>query len=481
LDDPGIKRKIGRGVAWVGLASSIVAVCDIVALVVILRHWVSAEAFGIVSIVVTLFGALQLAGEMGLPAAVVQRDDPDDGRLSTVYWLGLLFGAGYYAIVFVAAPLVAAAHGRPVLTDLFRTIGLVLLIRPLYTTHFALLRRDLRFRELSTVRMVANVVEFGVKVGTAPVLGLWCFALAPLARELTYAIVIPIRTGWHAKRVWHPGRVGADIRFGLRSTGGEILYQVYSNLDYQVVAAFFGAAATGVYRAAKELVLEPVRFVSNVITIVAFPAFARLRHDRSAVIEQLIAFSRQNLVAVLSLLAVIVVAATDALTVLLGPEYAPAATAARILAVVGTLRSLSHLGPPLLDGLGRPDLSLRYHVTATLVLAAMFVTCAAVGTTPTSVALGWAIGYPAAFVALGWMVLDQIGLTAAQYLRRVWRIPALIAVAAGAGLALDDGLGGAAVGVRFGASAATVVVLGFTLLGVIEGYTPRAMVRSLRE
>jgi len=96
LADPGIKKRIDRGVAWTGVAASTIALLDLVALALILRFWVSKEDFGLVSAVVTVFGALQLLGEMGLPAAIIQRDDDDPDRLSTLYWLGLIFGAALY-------------------------------------------------------------------------------------------------------------------------------------------------------------------------------------------------------------------------------------------------------------------------------------------------------------------------------------------------------------------------------------------------
>lgn len=488
MTDAELKKKIDRGVAWVGLAASLVAVFDVVALALILNFWVTTKEFGEVSVVVTLFGALQLAAELGLPAALVGRTgadagEPDEDRLSTIFWLGILAGFGQYALVWTLGPLVADAYGTPIVGTLFRVTGLVLIIRPLYTTHQALMKRRLQFREMSTIRMAASTMELATKLGGAIAgAGVWCFALGPIAREATYALCVPIATRWRPRRVLRPRLAAADFRFGMRSTGGELLLQVYGNLDYQVVAYAFGTASVGLYRAAKELVLEPVRFVSGVVTAVAFPTFARLRGQRGAVIEQYIAFTRQNLVVVLALLSIVVVAAEDVLGVLLGAQYVVAADAARVLAIVGVFRALSHLGPPLLDGLGRPDLSLRYHATATLVLSALFVLFAALGESFFAVSIAWAVGYPLAFALLSWMVFAQLGLPAGTYLRRVGRLVLCLIVAAAAGEAVHRAAAhaGLGAGARLGAAAATVVGLGLLLLARYEGFSPRAILRSLR-
>ena len=49
------------------------------------------------------------------------------------------------------------------------------------------------------------------------------------------------------------------MTFGLKSSGSQILFYFYTNVDYPIVGAFFGPTALGIYRAAYEIVLEPVR------------------------------------------------------------------------------------------------------------------------------------------------------------------------------------------------------------------------------
>ena len=482
MDDSAIKKTISRGVAWVGVATSVVAVLDLVALALILHLWVDAEQFGVVTAVITVFGALQLVAELGIPAAVVQADDDED-RLATMFWLGIIAGVAAYVIVFAIAPYAAAAHDHPEESRLFRVAGLLLLVRPIYMTHQSILRKHIRFKDLSLVRVIANTAEFVVKVGTAAAgLGVWCFILGPLAREVATAIGVPLAARWKPRWVCRPRLVGHDMRFGMRSTSGEILYQFYSNLDYQVVAYQFGAVALGLYRAAYELVLEPVRFVSAVVTVVAFPTFARLRQDRVAIADQFVAFTRQNLVVVLVMLAVIVVAADDALIVIVGPGYAPAAGAARVLAIVGILRALSHLGPPYLDGIGRPDQTLRYQITATVALGALFFAFAYgfhdLGAF--SVAVAWAVGYPIAFALLCYMVFSNLDLSPVAYLRRIGRIPILVGLGALAGIGIRLVTTGLSAPLRLVSIGGTVIVVSFVLLGTFEQYSPRAIIRSLR-
>ncbi len=144
------------------------------------------------------------------------------------------------------------------------------------------------------------------------------------------------------------------------------------------------------------------------------------------------------------------------------------------------LRALGHLGPPLLDGIGRPGLSLRYQAVAAAVMSTGFVIAAQVGTSFTAIAVAWAIGYPLAFAVLWATVLGQIGVGLVEYLRKVRRIPALIAIAAALAACVHGLLDGAGAGVRLAVTAGIVLTVGLGLLAWLEGITPKAIVRSLR-
>src|SRR5262249_8570255 len=147
--------------------------------------------------------------------------------------------------------------------------------------------------------------------------------------------------------------------------------------------------------------------------------FARLRSDRPGLIRQLIQLTRLNLIVVLSFVVLILLVIPEFLRVFYaggkwtGDELALCGEAARILCLVGVLRGMGYLGPPLLDGIGRPELTLRYMVSATVAVPAMFVIGAlALGHRLgfLSVAVAWAAGYPLAFAVLAYLVVRSIEL-----------------------------------------------------------------------
>lgn len=422
-----------RGLKWHGAAGSLVGVLDFAGVVIVLALWVTPEQYGAVALAMMFFPVLDVAGDLGLSAAVIQRDDHSPERIATVFWMCLGTSLALCGLLALFAPRWAALHGQPAIGAMLLAWGGKLVFQNCYLIPQALLRRDLRFRELATVRIVANLVELAAKLGLAALgAGLWCFVGARLCNVLCTGLGTQWCRPWRPALTFRPRAAAAWARFGLSTSASQLLFHLYTNADYAVVSLWFGRAATGLYKIAYELALEPVRMLTNTVGEVAFPVLARLRTDRAALIEQFVTFSRVSLAAVLPFVALILAGADEILVLAWGPVWADAAGAARLLCLVGALRAFSAVIPPLLDGIGRPGLTLAYMSTASIVVPACLVAAAAMlgGRLGwTSVAVGWAVGYPIAVAVLLWLSLRELELSLGGWLTGVAAVPACVSVA----------------------------------------------------
>jgi PST family polysaccharide transporter len=320
--------------------------------------------------------------------------------------------------------------------------------------------------------------------------GVWCFTAAALTRTVVFGVIMQLRHPFMPKLVFRPREVIEYVRFGIRSGLSQILYQLYTNLDYVVVLHFFGDAANGIYALAYFIVLEPVKTIANVVIDIAFPTFARLRADPPALVAQFIRFTRLNLIAVLPFVMLLVLVAPEILHVFYGgrehtyDELELCAQAARILCAVGALRALGFLGPPLLDGVGRPQATLRYMIIATIAVPSCFVLGAwLLGDRfgLLSVAIAWAVGYPIAFAVLSYMVVRSIKLPVMTYLRASWGIIGCMVAGTVAGLVVSVALRGASDVVRLLAIGGTALVVAGALLATWQNITPKTIGASLRD
>jgi O-antigen/teichoic acid export membrane protein len=483
-----IQKRSSRGMAWIGVASSTVGLLDTLALFILLSFWITKEQLGVAIMATSLFPVLDLITDLGLTSAVIQRDDHTPERISTIFWLNVMLSVVLgLLLALVIGPVIAAIQGHEVLAWMLAAYAGKLLWQNVYFIPYALMKRELRFKELSILRVIANLAEFAGKVGFAAAgTGVWCFVLGPLCRVLVTGVGAQILHPWRPKLVLRLKDALDWASYGLKTSGSKILFHLYTNVDYQVVGRVFGEGANGFYAAAYTLVLQPALVISEVVTGVAFPVFSRIKHDRNALVEQFLAYTRMNMVVMLGFIGVMVVSTEDILRVLSlvqDEDWTPAATAARILCAVAFLRALSFVIPPLLDGINKPMLTLRYMLIASVVMPVLFVVCAlTIGRSLgyVSVAIAWAVGYPVAFAALIYIVTGVLELSPRDLLRRSIGIPLCAAGATLASLATSLALASAPPPARFAAATAVFVTGYGFLLARYQGISVRSVMRALR-
>jgi len=434
--------------------------------------------------------------DFGVTSALIGLDDDHTPeRVSTVFWFNLLVSTGLFVLLLGLGPLYGWVQHEPVMGWLLVAYGGKLVFQNVYAIPFALLRKELRFSDIAVARVIAHLSESIARVAFAAAgATIWCWVYAAFTRAFVFGVIMQMRHPFLPKLVFRPREIVPYVRFGLRTAASQILYQLYTSMDVPVIFHFFGKEAAGIYTLADQIILEPVKTIANVVIDVAFPAFARLRGDAKGLVDQFIKFTRLNLIAVLPFVVLILLVIPDFLHAFYessrytAADIDLAAEAARILCVMGFFRALGFLGPPLLDGIGHPERTLRYMIVATICVPGSFVLGAELlgGQFPEparflSVAVAWAIGYPLAFAALAYLVVRAIALPVREYLVATWGIVASCAAGFAAGLALDavlPPLGHVAHMVIIGG--ASLVVTG-AFLAFWQKITPRSIAAAMKE
>jgi O-antigen/teichoic acid export membrane protein len=488
-DGPRLSTQVNRGVAWAAAAQAIIAITDLISQLMVLAFWVGSEDYGTAYGAIAFYTLLDTAADFGVTSALIQRDDHTPARVSTVFWFNLLVSTGLFMLLLVLGPLYGYVQGIPVLGWLLVAYGGKLLFQNVYAIPFALLRRELRFAEIAKVRIVAHLAEsLGRIVFAALGATVWCWTLAALTRAFVFGVIMQIRHPFVPRFVFQPREVLDYMRFGLRTAASQILFRVYTSVDAPIVLYMFGKQAAGIYSAALFLVLEPVKTISNVVIDVAFPTFARLRNDARGLVGEFIKLTRLNLIAVLPIVVLILLVIPEFLRLLYSYKWGPAeldscGEAARILCLVGGLRALGFVGPPLLDGIGRPELTLRYMAIAALAVPGSFFLCASLlgdRLGLLSVAVAWAAGYPIAFAALSYLVGRAIHLPIRPYLVGAWGIIGCCLAGLVVGFAVSLALPHASDIARLWAVGGAALAVTIALFATWQKITPRSILASLR-
>src|SRR5690242_17982390 len=97
-------HKLGRGTAWVAIASGLSGVLDLIITAACLWLWLSTEDLGTATLAGALLPVLERLATAGMPAAMVRRADGDRRALSTLLWLALASSCALLAALVVLGP-----------------------------------------------------------------------------------------------------------------------------------------------------------------------------------------------------------------------------------------------------------------------------------------------------------------------------------------------------------------------------------------
>jgi O-antigen/teichoic acid export membrane protein len=491
---PSLGTKVNRGVAWTALAQGVIAIGDLVSQILIVALWVPPKDYGLAAAAMAFYTALDYIADLGVSSALIQFDDHTPERVSTMFWLNLLITGGLFVVLLGFGPLYGWLEGEPVLGWLLIGYGGKLVLQNLYSIPFALLKKEQRFDDIAKARIIAHLCESAARIVLAASgITVWCWTLAALVRALVFGVSMQIRHPFFPRPVFRLREATHYVKFGLRTAASNVLYYIYTSMDVPVILLYFGKTAAGVYALADQIVLEPVKSIANVVTDVAYSTFAKLRNDRPGLVEQLIRLTRFNLITILPYVVVILLVIPEILRIFYSSghwtprELELAGDAARLLCVMGLFRALGYLGPPMLDGTGHPERTLRYMLIATIAVPGSFVLgAAALGPHLASdagflsVALAWALGYPLAFAALAFLVVKTIELPVGTYVATSFPIVVCAIAGIAVGFAVDFAVPHASDVTRLAAIGGSALATIGLLLATWQGITPKRIARSLK-
>ncbi len=480
--------------AWAAAAQAVIALADLISQWLVILLFVKPEDFGLAGGAMAFYTALDYIADLGVSSALIQHDDHTPERVSTMFWFNLLITGGLFVLLLGVGPAYGWIVHQPVVGWLLIGYGGKLLLQNLYAIPFAMLKKELRFGDIAKARIGAHLAESIARIAFAAAgFTIWCWTFAALTRALVFGVIVQIRHPFVPKAVFKLREAAHYVRFGLRTATSNVLYYIYTSMDIPVILAFFGPKAAGIYNLADQIVLEPIKMIANIVTDVAFAAFAKMRNDRRAVIDQLIKLTRLNLITILPYAAIILLVIPEVLHIFYsGRHWTPrelelAGDAARILCVMGLFRALGYLGPPLLDGMGYPQRTLRYMVVATFAVPGSFVLGAkllgpsfASDARFLSVAVAWAIGYPLAFIALAYLVVRTIELPVGRYIAQSTSIIVCAAAGIAMGFAIDLAMPDAPDALRLVSIAAAALTTIAILLVTWQKITPKFIAASLK-
>ncbi|HEX2077845.1 MAG TPA: oligosaccharide flippase family protein [Longimicrobium sp.] len=368
-----LARRAWSGGGWALLTLGLGLGAGIARTLVVARL-LGAHELGVMGIALLALGTVEALTATGVDTALVSHPGDPRDDLDAAFTLQLIRGLLVCALLWAAAPLVAAFFATPEAVPVIRAVSVVALLRGLANPGVALLVKRMEFGRLFWWSVPEVAVGFALAVGVALARrDVWALAAAAVgaqavATAASYAM-LPRRPRLSLRRE----AVRRLVRFGRWVGGSRALMFLSLNLDNAVVGRLLGTGALGVYQLAFRIGELGVATFTRAMVQVALPALSQLQGDLAGMRRAFGAMLRLAVAANCAFAAALLLFAHPLVGRLLGPEWLPAVPVLRILAVAMVFRAVVVLASELFHALRRPHLTFQVNAVRLAVMLASIV------------------------------------------------------------------------------------------------------------
>jgi O-antigen/teichoic acid export membrane protein len=348
-----LKGRTVRGGAITFVAQGIKVALNMGSTVVLARLLTPAD-YGLIGMVTGVTGFVEMFKDAGLSMATVQRERITNEQISTLFWLNVALSVGLMSVVIALAPVVAVFYHEPRLTWVTVALAGTFLLSGLTVQHQALLRRNMKFKQLAVI----DILSLGAGAIAAVVMAWLGYSYWALVGMAVASSLVNAAAAWIAMP-WCPGlpRRGCGVRpmigFGGNIVGSRFLYSFVRNTPSILLGWYWGAGAVGLYQRAYTLLMFAVDQIQGPVTAVAIAPMSRVQGDTPRLRRYFLAGYTVVISCILPIVVTCAVFADEIVAVLLGRQWHATAGIFRWLALSGVFVGLVNPQGMLLLAMGQ--------------------------------------------------------------------------------------------------------------------------------
>jgi O-antigen/teichoic acid export membrane protein len=330
--------------------------------------------YGLFAMTQVVLAFLSFLNGYGFAGSLIQEPEVDAHKIRQGFGLLLLVNGAIALIQLIGAPLAAAWYRQPIVADLLRVQALIYLATPFIALPEVLLMRELDFRRPALVTLTATIVSAAVSLACAlSGLGVWTLVLAPIAFFWTRALGLVLAARFFVWPSFRFAGAGRMLNFGLLMLGSHLFWTILTQADVFIASRSLDPHRLGLYAEALFLTsLITYKFVPP-LNEVAFPAYARIQHDRAQLSAAFLKAVRLIMLVTCPLYFGLATVAGDAVPLVLGGKWGAMSPLVSILALAMPAMTLHILFAPAVNGGGRPDISLKSSLFGAGLMSLAFV------------------------------------------------------------------------------------------------------------
>ena len=250
---------------------------------IVLARLLTPDDYGTIGMLMIFIAVANTFVDGGFGSALIQKKEPTKEDYSTIFWWNMLLSVVLYGLLFLGAPAVARFYNLPLLCDVLRVQGIVLIINALSIIQQNQLRKQLKFKRLATVTVISATLSAGIAIILAYMgWGVWALVAQQLMLSGFNAVQLWILNKWYPAFVFSKESFKQLFGFGGFILASNLINTFCNEIKGLLIGRFFSPATLGFYTQAYKLEQVVSTSFSNVVDQVSYPVLAELQNNNES-------------------------------------------------------------------------------------------------------------------------------------------------------------------------------------------------------
>ena len=330
-----LKNKTVKGVGWSfidNLSSS--GITFLVGLV--LARLLTPSEYGIMAILTIFIAVSNSIVDSGFSNALIRKTDARRVDYNTVFLFNLLVSGLLYVVLFLAAPAISRFFKEPLLVEVMRVIGWVLVINALAIIPRTLFVKEVNFKTQTKVSLIASISSGVIGIGMALAgLGVWSLVGQQLSRQLLNTLFLWIYCTWRPAWEFSMQSFKELFGFGSKILLSGLLNTIFNEIYSLVIGRCYTSAQLGQYTRANQFNQIFSSNLTTVIQRVSYPVLSSIQDESERLREAYRKVIKSTMLISFACMLGLAAVARPLIIILIGEKWLPHAINLNILQVKG--------------------------------------------------------------------------------------------------------------------------------------------------
>ncbi len=396
---------------------------------IIMARILTPNDYGLVTMVTAFTGFVTIFKDLGLSAAIIQKEEIEQQQVSAVFWINVLISLGIAIIAVLLAPVLVSLYKEPRLFNIALVFAASIFISGFSLQHNALMKRQMKFKTLSVLQVISSCLSITISVLMAFTgFGYWAIVASIVLNPLLSTIALWFVCDWRPAFIFKASDTHYFLKYGIGITGFDMINYFSRNFDNMLIGKYEGKMALGLYTKAYQLLMLPITQLRDPLNSVALPALSTLQNNQQKFADfykrYIFTFSFFSMPLVIYL----AIFSDELILTVLGPQWIGASYIFKLLAISSFIQPIAGTRGTVLIAIGKTQKYFIFGLMNTLSVVIGFIIGIQWGVT--GIAISYAIVNYITLIPTLYYCFHKTPVTVSLFFKEI-SLPALFSVITG--------------------------------------------------